>query len=112
MDVNLHDEINNYFECLDNKYIDLIYDLKLHGSMLRKYHSFLLDKNNKHYDNYQKQLNTYNRKKFDIFARHIEHYPKFIYTLKNNKQIETTLAQLHFFMWFIKNNVQFNDEYL
>jgi len=105
MDTILRRDIDTYFEKLDDQKIRLIRDIKTHGSMLRRYDAILSDRNNRYQDSFQTQLNRYTKMLFDPFARNTIKYPKFTYTFSNGIQIDTTLAQLNFFMWMIKNDV-------
>ena len=60
---------------------------------------------NKLYDNinifhsYKSQLIAYSKKSFDPFCRR----DRIIFTLSNNKKIETTIGQLNFIRWAINN---------
>lgn len=54
------------------------------------------------YLNYKKQLKAYSKKQFDPFCRRYRinyHYNN------NNNSIVTTVGQLNFFRWAIKNNI-------
>lgn len=54
--------------------------------------------------NYKAQLKSYTKKQFDPFCR--RERINFYYDINNNnKYIETTVGQLNFFRWAIKNNV-------
>ena len=50
---------------------------------------------------YKSSLDGYSKKFFDPFCR----LNKIRYTLKNGEQIQTTVAQLNFVKWCIKNNI-------
>jgi hypothetical protein len=51
------------------------------------------------FHSYKSQLKAYSKKSFDPFCRR----DRIIFTLSNNKQIETTIGQLNFFRWAINN---------
>ena len=54
--------------------------------------------------NYKSQLKAYTKKQFDPFCRR-ERINFFYDTEDSNKYIETTVGQLNFFRWAIKNQV-------
>ena len=54
--------------------------------------------------NYKSQLKAYTKKQFDPFCRR-ERIDFFYDTEDSNKYIETTVGQLNFFRWAIKNQV-------
>ena len=53
------------------------------------------------YDEYRAQLKSFTKKFFDPFRRH----DRISYIINENDTIETTIGQLNFFKWFLKNNV-------
>jgi hypothetical protein len=57
------------------------------------------------YQEYVSALSGYNKEYFDPFRRGKKHGKVFSLEYDENKEIQTTLAQLNFFMWAIKNNV-------
>lgn len=56
---------------------------------------------------YKKQLDSYQKKRFDPFKRSHEGYGKFnlFYGPNDSLSIETTISQLNFFKWCIENNI-------
>lgn len=66
--------------------------------------------NNKEFNiylSYKKQLDSYQKKRFDPFKRSHEGYEKFMmkYGPNDSLSIETTISQLNFFKWCIENNI-------
>jgi hypothetical protein len=59
------------------------------------------------YFSYQKQLESFQKKRFDPFKRSHEGYDKFFlkYGPNDSLSIETTISQLNFFKWCIENNI-------
>lgn len=58
------------------------------------------------YLNYKKQLKAYSKKQFDPFCRRSRINYNYSYDANNiNKWIETTVGQLNFFKWAIKNDI-------
>ena len=53
------------------------------------------------YQDYKLKLKAYSKKRFDPFCRH----ERITIPYKNNTSMETTIGQLNFFRWYIKNNI-------
>ena len=53
------------------------------------------------YTDYKLKLKAYSKKRFDPFCRH----ERITIPYKNNTSMETTIGQLNFFRWYIKNNI-------
>ena len=65
-----------------------------------------IDNNNnikrfKVYQDYKLKLKAYSKKRFDPFCR----WDRITIPYKNGTYIETTIGQLNFFRWYIKNNI-------
>lgn len=103
LDTELLNKIDKFFDTIDSEQIRSIHALKLNG--LRRYDTILSDRNNRYHDSFRAQINEYTRKLFDPYARDTRSYPMFIYTFSDGSQIDTTLGQLNFFMWMLKNKV-------
>lgn len=54
------------------------------------------------YDNYKQQLKAFSKQQFDPFRRRERII--FLYD-KDNNSLETTIGQLNFFKWILKNNI-------
>ena len=64
--------------------------------------SYILDNSNLIiYLDYKSQLKAYSKKQFDPFCRR----ERIIYKDNDNNEIITTVGQLNFFRWAIKNNI-------
>lgn len=60
------------------------------------------------YLDYKANIDSYDKKKFDPFNRNNVGYGKVLVPVPgkpNDKKFETTVAQLNFFRWIIKNNI-------
>lgn len=85
---------NNTCLIAQNKDKDMKEPIK-YGSNIKQFLVFL---------NYKSQLKAYTKKQFDPFCR--RERIEFYYDVNDNtKCIETTVGQLNFFRWAIKNNV-------
>ena len=59
------------------------------------------DKRFKVYNDYKLKLRAYSKKRFDPFCR----WDRISIPYKNNQYIQTTIGQLNFFKWALKNNI-------
>ena len=110
---NNKDNLNNFMSIINGKsYLSLrVIDFFVTNYSREREVMYNIPKNNKTekfmvYYSYKSQLKAYSKKRFDPFCRR-ERILFFIdkYNSINNSPIRTTVGQLNFFRWAIKNNI-------